>query len=65
MTGPEHLIAGKRVLAGLPGLPGDTDMGDIQAAATFALAHLMAAQVCATVDTVLADRVSWAEASDA
>lgn len=65
MTGPEHLIAGKRVLAGLPGLPGDTDMGDIQAAATFALAHLTAAQVCAYAAAELPDRLSWQEAGEA
>lgn len=63
MTGPEHLIAGKQILTTIGETGRVTDY--TQALATVALAHLTAAQVCATVDTVLADRVSWAEASEA
>lgn len=63
MTGPEHLREGKRLLAALRDISGT--VADMQAVAAVALAHLTAAQVCATVDTVLADRVSWVEASEA
>jgi hypothetical protein len=63
MTGPEHLRHGKRILTAIREESGT--VLDMQVAATVALAHMMAAQVCATVDTVLADRVSWAEASEA
>lgn len=63
MTGPEHLIEGKRLLAALREKSGTT--ADMQAVATVALAHLTAAQVCAYAAAELPDRTSWQEAGDA
>lgn len=63
MTGPEHLIEGKRLLGQAAEVGEATPAG--QALATAADAHLRAAQVAAYVAAELPDRISWQEAGDA
>ncbi len=63
MTGPEHLRAGKRLLAQAAAVGEATPAG--AAVATVATAHLTAAQVIAYAAKELPDRISWQEAGDA
>lgn len=62
MTGPEHLIEGKRLLAEATAVGEATPAG--QAVATAALAHLTAAKVIAYAAAELPDRLSWQKAGD-
>ncbi|WUH94551.1 hypothetical protein OG900_33345 [Streptomyces sp. NBC_00433] len=63
MTGPEHLLEGKRLLAKAAVVGEATPAG--QAVATAATGHLLAALTTAFAAAHLPDRTSWQKAGDA